>query len=148
MTDAKVRALRPADASAARALVSAQFGGTPYAERFLEQLASATNGGDPECRALVVGDVPAAAVLFGSVDGAGGVVKLHVLAGNDRRALHSLAAAVRDSNARLVVCEMAEEPVFDVTGQILRELGFEEAGRVADFFRDGVDLVILTWRSL
>jgi hypothetical protein len=148
MTEANVRALRLAEATAARALVSIQFGGTPYEARFLEQLELASKGDDPECRALVAGDEPCAVVLFGTVAGATSVMKLHALAGNDRSALLALARAVRATDVRLIVCELADDAVFAVTGQILRELGFEEAGRVADFFRDGVDLVVLTWRSL
>ncbi len=35
---------------------------------------------------------------------------------------------------------------FEVTRQVLRELGFEEAGRVVDYFRDGIALVLLTCR--
>lgn len=147
MPEVKVRALRPADAAAARALVSAQFGGTPYEARLLEQLALAIKGDDAECRALVAGDEPCAVALFGSVAGAAGVVKLHALAGDDARALRTLASAVQDTDARLIVCEIADDAVFGVTGQILRELGFGEAGRVADFFRDGADLIVLSWRS-
>ncbi len=147
MTEVNVRALRLSDATAARALVSAHFARTPYGARLLEQLALALSGDDPECRALVAIVEPGALALFGSVAGATGVVKLHALAGDDRRALRALASAVRDTDARLVVCEIADDAAFAVTGQILRELGFEEAGRVADFFRDGVDLVVLTWRN-
>lgn len=143
-----MRALRSADLTAARALVSAQFGGTPYEARFLEQLELATKGDDPECRALVAGDEPSAVALFGFVAGATGVAKIHALAGDDRSELRSLARAVRGTDIRLVVCEFAGDAVFGVTGQILQELGFEEDGRVANFFRDGVDLVVLTWRSL
>ena len=147
MTEPSVRALRGSDVPAARALVSAQFGGTPYETRLLEQLELATSGDDPECRALVAGDELRGLALFGLVAGAVGVVKLHALAGDDPSALRALATAVRNTDARLIVCEIAEDEAFHVTRQILRELGFEEAGRVADFFRDGVDLVVLTWRS-
>ena len=148
MTDVSVRALRGSDAPAARALVSAHFAGTPYEARLLEQLELATSGNDPECRALVVGDEPCALALFGTVAGVNGVVKLHALAGVDESALRALAAAVRDTDARLIICEIADDAPFGVTAQILSELGFEEAGRVADFFRDGVDLVVFTSRSL
>jgi hypothetical protein len=147
MTEVSVRALRGSDVPAARALISAQFAGTPYDARLLEQLELATTGNDRECQALVAGDELRGLALFGSVAGASGVVKLHALAGDDRSALRSLATAVRNSDARLIVCEIADDATYHVTAQIVRELGFEEAGRVADFFRDGVDLVVLTWRG-
>ncbi|MEO8335578.1 MAG: hypothetical protein ABI664_11430 [bacterium] len=146
MTDVNVRALRPTDMVAARALVSAQFGGTPYEARLLVQLALATSGDDPECRVLVSDDEPRALVLYGSIAGAMGVVKIYALAGN-AIASRSLVAAVRDTDTRLFVCEVAEDMPFAVTTRILRESGFEEAGRVADYFREGVALVVLTWRS-
>jgi hypothetical protein len=146
MAEVSIRALQGSDVSAARALISAQFAGTPYEARLLEQLALATTGDDPECRALVAGDVPRGLVLFGSVAGANSVVKLHALSG-DPSALRALAAEVRDIGARLVVCELADDTPFDVTGQILRELGFEEDGCVADYFREGVALLVITWRS-
>lgn len=148
MTEVSVRALRGSDVPAARALVSAQFAGTPYEARLLEQLELATNGNDQECRALVVGDELRGLALFGTVAGANGVVKLHALVGHDGSAVRSLATAVRDTDARLIICEIADDAPFGVTAQILPELGFEEAGRVADFFRDGVDLVVFSSRSL
>jgi hypothetical protein len=149
MTEVSVRALRGSDVLAARALVSAQFGGTPYEVRLLEQLEFATKGDDVECRALVGGDERLRGLaLFGAVAGAGGVVKLHALVGDDRSALRALATAVRDTDARLVVCEIADDASFTATDALLRELGFAEAGRVADYFRDGVALVVLSWRSV
>ena len=47
----------------------------------------------------------------------------------------------------MVVCEIADDAPFRVTAEVLRELGYVEEGRVADFVRDGVDLLILTWWS-
>lgn len=146
MTELRVRALQAADADAARALVSAQFAGTRYEARLLEQLELAIRGDDPECQALITDDAHGL-VLFGSIAGATGVVKIHALAG-DVSVLHALACEVRATGARLVMCELADDAPFAVTDRLLRELGFEEAGRVADFFRDGIALVILAWRSL
>lgn len=147
MAGVSIRALQGSDVPAARALISAQFAGTPYEARLFEQLALAIDGDDPECRAFVTADDARGLALFGSVAGADSVVKLHALVGNDRGALRSLATAVRNTDARLVVCELADDAPFDVTGQILRELGFAEDVRVADYFREGVALVVLTWRS-
>lgn len=147
MTEMSVRALRGSDFPAARALVSQQFTGTPYEARLFEQLALATTGNDPECQALVAGDAPRGLALFGSIAGADGVVKVHALVGDDSEALRSLITAVRDTAARLIVCEIAGDTPFDVTARILRELGFEDAGRIADYFRDDVPLLVLTWRS-
>jgi hypothetical protein len=147
--------LKPADAGAARARVSASFGGTPYEARILEQLEVAIGGNDNECRALVAiaqnSSTLSGVALAGTVAAAHGVVKLHALVGDDRTALLALARAVVDGSARagarMVVCEIADDAPFRVTVQVLRELGYAESGRIADFVRDGVALLILTWRS-
>ena len=148
MTELRVRALQAADADAARALVSRQFGATSYEARLLEQLELALSGDDPECRALVAGDDVREIMLFGSIAGAEGVLKIHALAGDDVSSLRALVLDVMSTRARLVICELADDAPFAVTGQLLRGLGFEEEGRVADFFRDDVALVILTWRGV
>jgi hypothetical protein len=151
MSEVAVRALQPDDAGAARALVVAQFAGTRYESRVLEQLEIALRGDDAECRALVAILPREACVrglaLYGTVAGAQGVVKLHVLAGDNRDALRVLALTVGDAGARMIVCEIPDDAPFHVTSQVLRELGYGEAGRVADFVRDGVDLLLLTWRT-
>jgi hypothetical protein len=151
MTEVAVRALQPGDAGAARALVLEQFSGTRHEVRILEQLELALRGNDAECRAMVAnrrGEARVRALaLFGTVAGAQGVVKLHALAGDDRDGLRMLAVAVPDGEARMVVCEIPDDTPFHVTTQLLRELGYEQEGRVADFVRDGVDLLLLTRRS-
>lgn len=152
MSGVDVRALQPADAGAARALVSRQLSGTRYEARILEQLEAAIAGDDPECRGVVAitpsEDWVRGLALFGAVAGAQGVAKLHALVAGDSDTLRALEAAVRDASARarMVMCEIAEDAPFRVTVETLRELGYEEAGRVADFVRDGVDLLLLIWR--
>jgi hypothetical protein len=150
MSEVRIRALQPDDAGAARAVVSVQLAGTLYETRVLEQLDVAIGGNDAECRGIVAFEAREAVVvglvLFGIVAGARGVVKVHALLGNDRVALRALATAVCNADVRMVVCEIADEPRFGVTVQLLRELGYTEEGRVADFIRDGVALLRLTWR--
>jgi hypothetical protein len=155
VTALNVRALQPADAGAARALVSRQFSGTAYEARILEQLEIAARGDDPECCALVAIGPDEGALrglaLFGVVAGAHAIVKLHALAAPDRDVLRALAGAVRDANmrsgTRMIVCELAEDARFRATELAIRELGFVEEGRVADFVCDGVDLLVLVWRE-
>jgi hypothetical protein len=150
VSELSVRALHPDDAGAARALVSRQFSGTRYAARLLEQLEIAVGGGEPEYCAMVA-IAPDAAVrgvaLFGDVAGAQKVVKLHLLAGDEFHVLHALAMAVRDANARMVVCELADDAAFHVAAAALRDVGFAEEGRVADFVSDGVALLVFVSRS-
>jgi hypothetical protein len=87
-------------------------------------------------------------VLFGSIAGAAGVVKVHALAGDEASLLYALVLEVLAAGARLVICEIPDDAPFAMTGRVCRELGFDAEGRVADYFRDGVALLVLTWRSL
>jgi len=149
------RALETADLASARALVAAHFAGTLYEARILEQLEIAARGDDPECRGIVAlapdEQRVRGFVLLGAVAGAEGVWKVHFLISPERNVLTTLADVARQecrrADQRMLVCELADDAPFDVTGQVLHELGFEEAGRVADYFREGVALVVLTRRN-
>ena len=154
MTEPSVRALQPADAGAARAFVSAQLSGSRYESRVLEQLDAALRGDDPECRAIVAiapdDQGLRGLVLLGTVAGAQGVVKIHALAASNAEVARALGASVQAqcirSAGRLLVCEVADDPLARVAVHAMRELGFEEEGRIADFVRDATDLLILVWR--
>jgi hypothetical protein len=136
-----VRALRPDDAAAARALVLAQFGGTRYEARMLEVLASALEGG--EHRALVTGDV-SALVVHCDVAGAAQVARVDCLAG-DEAAYESLVASVEA--ARLTLAELPDDAPFAGAAACLRKLAFVEEARVPDFVADGISLRLFTRRS-
>ena len=151
----RMYAIRPHDVAAARALVSDQLSGTPYESRMLEQLDIAIGGDDPECRAMVAIAPDAEEVdgvlLYGTVAGARGVVKIHALAASTLEAARALAASVLAQctlpEGRMIIYEVPDDPLSHVTARAMRELGFEDEGRIADFVRDGVDLLILVWRS-
>ena len=151
MSDASLRALRPEDAGAARALVSAQLGGSLYASRVFEQLDVALGNADPECLSLAAfdgGDV-VGFTLYGAIAGAAGVVKLHALIGSERSALSAVVRAITAAGDwRLAVCETPDDTAFHAGGEALREFGFEVEGRIQDLVRDGVDLLILAWRAV
>jgi hypothetical protein len=152
MSELVLRALVAGDGDEALALVSAAFAETLYGPRVQEQLGIALLGNDRECRGLVALEPRSPRVsglaLYGDVAGAKGVVKLHALAGSDRAALRALAAALHDASgsARMIVSEIPDDAPFIVTCSILRELGHEEEGRIADFVRDGVSMMLLVKR--
>jgi predicted GNAT superfamily acetyltransferase len=62
----------------------------------------------------------------------------------------ALVDAVREtcerSGERLVICELPNDPPFDVSAVALAARGFREEGRVEDLVRDGVALRLLVWR--
>lgn len=146
-----LRPLMPDDAGDARTCVSAQLAGTRYESRALEQLDIALQFDDPEYMALLAssGDEVAlrGLVLFGTVAGARGVVKVHVLVGREPRTAVALLEAVRatseHSAERMIVCELPDDAPLTSVADALQASGFIEAGRVPDFVTDGVALRLL-----
>lgn len=147
------RILRSDDASPARVLVRSALGGTPYEDRVLEILALAERGHDPEHRALLLGrdGTVAALALYGEVAGSLGAGRLHTLLrapslrDDDAvsRLIDAVAAELRATGARFLIAEQPDDPVLGAMLGLLRRHGFTEQARVADFYRDGVDLVFL-----
>lgn len=145
------RPIAPEDAAGAHQLLVSRLGVTPYIDRAVEILTIAERGGDEEHRAYVVArdGTVAGLGLFGMIAGTEAGYRLHVLvvesvAGDvGERLLDAVVHAVIESNGRFIVAELAVEPALAATIGLLREQGFEEAGRIPDYFRDGVPLVIL-----
>lgn len=154
MSGVEPRALTPADAAQARHLVSARFAGTQYLARMMELLESALRFDDPEHAALVTDSAsrsaPEAMILFGTVAGAAGVVKMHALVGDDRDPLARLVEELRlraeRSGDRMLLCELPDDGSFRLASEVLEQHGFVEEGRVEDYVRDGVAIRLLVWR--
>lgn len=151
--DRDPRPLLPEDAQGTRTLLMGALGVTPYIDRALEVLALAERGNDAEHRALVIArdGTVAGLVLFGAVAGTIGAARLHmaVLAPGVQaddvgaRLLRAAADLSRESGARFMLAELADDPALGSVLALLREHGFKEEARVPDFFREGVDLNFL-----
>lgn len=145
------RPIAPEDNSGAHQLLVSRLGVTPYIDRAVEILNVAESGGDAEHRAYVVARdrTVAGLALFGMIAGTEAGFRLHVLVVESKegdvgaRLLEAVIGAVGDSQGRFLVAELADEPALAATIGLLRENGFDEAGRIPDYFRDGVPLVIL-----
>jgi L-amino acid N-acyltransferase YncA len=59
-----------------------------------------------------------------------------------KRLVDAVIAAVQAVNGRYLIAELADEPALTATLALLRDHGFAEVGRIPDFYRDGVPLVI------
>lgn len=147
------RAFTADDAGAARALVYAVLGVTPYVDRAVELLDEAARGHGSEARALVIerDGTLAGLVIFGDVGGTQGAAKLHALV-LDRgvnaddvggRLIHAAATDAAAAGARLLVAELPDDPAMGGVPSVLLHNEFREEARVPDFFRDGVALVFL-----
>jgi ribosomal protein S18 acetylase RimI-like enzyme len=129
------------------------LGVTPYIDRAMEVLQLAERGHDAEHRALVIArdGTVAALALFGTVEGAIGVSKLHVAVVAPSVSMHDVGERIlravldeaRHDGARLVVAELPDDPAIGQLRALLASVGFEEEARVPDYYRDGVALTLL-----
>lgn len=138
----------------ARTLVQGVLGGSRHVGRVLEQVDVAITGADDECQGLVVAEgdsvVATGIVLFGPVAGASGVLKIHALVGANADVMMTLAKALvlgpQVCAARLIMCEIADDPACAGPTSALLASGFAQEGRVEDYFARGSHLDILVFR--
>jgi ribosomal protein S18 acetylase RimI-like enzyme len=150
------RALMPEDAVGAHQLLINRLGVTPYFDRAVEVLGIAERGGDEEHRAYVVARdrTVAGLALFGRIAGTESGFRLHALVVESverdvgDRLVGTVLKAVLEYGGTYLVAEFAEEPALATTIGLLRDHGFDEAGRIPDYYRDGVPLVILRRKLL
>lgn len=155
-SDESTVVFRPAidsDRSEVRALVDHDVAGTPYADVVGYFLRLAFEGRWDESRAVVAtqhGQVSGIA-LFGRVAGAIGTGRMHFVGVTASARLNGIGiglceAAVADmasSGARLVTAELPDDRALAGGRALLARAGFREVARIADYCRDGVDLVIV-----
>ena len=110
-------------------------------------------GNDPECAGLVatVDDGSVAGVLlYGTIDGAAGVVRVHALAGATSGMLTALLTHLCEtgavSGARMFICELSGIPEHELASRALVAQGFTREAGIADYFADGLTLDILVLR--
>jgi L-amino acid N-acyltransferase YncA len=147
------RALSRDDYVGARVLLMGALGVTPYVDRAIEILEFAERGHDEEHRALVIArdGTVAALALFGTIAGARGVSKVHVIllapsvTPDDvgGRIIGAVLEEARANAMRLLIAELPDDPVMGQMRALLASNGFEEEARVSDYFRDGVALTLL-----
>ena len=146
-----MRALSAHDAGAARALVQSAYGRTRHLARTLELVELALTGNDPESVGLacvVADDSLAGLLLYGTIGGAVGVIKVHALLGETVEELASLIDALRSvCDARMFVCELSDERTHALASRALASHGFMCEGRIADYFSEGVALDLLVLRG-
>jgi ribosomal protein S18 acetylase RimI-like enzyme len=141
------------DRGVMRALVDHDLAGTPYATVVEYFLRLASDGAANEARAIVAEHEGAVVgfALFGEVAGTIGTGRVHFVSVTSSARLRGIGvdlceAAVADlasKGVRLAVAEFPDEPLFEAGRSLLAYTGFAEIGRVADYFRDATDLVVL-----
>jgi hypothetical protein len=147
-----LRAATDSDGVAVRALVDEDLAGTPYGE-VLSYFLGLMHGNPTESRAIVAehrGECVGFA-LFGEVAGAVGTGRIHFVGTKMRAALDTCGAALCQAAVdemtargdRLIIAELPDDPGLAGKHALLSRCGFAVVARVRDYFRDGVDLVLL-----
>lgn len=141
------------DRPALLGLAKQDLTGTPYAPILAYFLRLALNGESDESRAIVAerGGAVAGVTVFGAVAGTIGTARIHFVGVTTSARSHAIGvglceAAVSDlasKGARLVIAEVADDPALAPGRALLARCGFVETARVPDYYRDGVDLIIL-----
>lgn len=148
-----VRAATAAEIDTLRSLVRKELMGSSYRDTAEYFVAVAAQSKPAECRGIVAersGTVVGYALL-GDVAGTSGTARLLLVAvvPTARRegigtALCETAAAILEVNgARSVIAELPDDESTAAGRLVLFRSGFTEAARIADYYRDGVDLLIL-----
>ena len=149
----RIRPLHEDETAAARALVVGVVGDTGYRFQPLSALDAALGGDTDESRAIVAadGDELVGLALYGRVAGTVGAGKLHLavvtagarLRGVGRLLIDAAASDLATSGCRFIVAEAPDDPMLAPGHELLARAGFAEEARVRDYYRDGVDLLIL-----
>jgi GNAT superfamily N-acetyltransferase len=136
-----------------RVLLMGALGVTPYIDRAMEVLELAERGHDHEHRGLVIArdGTVAALALFGILEGATGVIRLHLalvapsvsVRDVGERIMSAVIEEARHGGARLIVAELPDDPAVGQLRALLAAVGFDEEARVPDYYRDGVALTLL-----
>lgn len=149
-------AFRPAVASDRAAIdeaVERDLGRSPYISVPAYAIRMAFQGRPSESRALIAhhdGSMMGFAV-FGEVAGAVGTGRLHfvsVIPNARRRSIgvglcEAAVAELALRGDRVVVTEIPNAPLFATGRALLARCGFVETARVADYYADDVDLLVL-----
>ena len=141
------------DRAAMRGLIAHDVAGTPYAAVVEYFLRLAGEGNESESRAIVAeraGEIVGFA-LFGEVAGAVRTGRVHFVSVTASARLHAIGVGLCEAvvselvstGTRLVIAEVPDEPLLAPGRALLARCGFTETARVADYYRDGVDLIIL-----
>ncbi len=148
-----LRAIRPTDAAAVRALVAPEIERLGYRESLGSAVDAAIAGRDPDSRAIVALDAVEVIglVMHGAIAGAVGTgrVQFVVVDRNVRRRgiatrlIEGAASELAQDGYRAIFVELPDDPTLIAGRHLLASCRFGVEARVADYFRDGVDLVIL-----
>ncbi len=135
------------------AFIAHDAAGTPYVEVPRYFLRLALEGRTAESRGIVAdrdGEMLGFA-LYGDVAGAVGTGRIHFIGVTASSRLNAVGVSLCDAavddlaacGARIVVAELPDDPLLVSGRALFARCGFTEVGRVPDYYRDGIALIIL-----
>lgn len=129
----------------ARDLIQSALGGTPYLPRALELFEAAEHQTSDESCAVWTehAGVVTALALAGLVTGASGAGRIHLLLGEDPHLVARTCDVLRAMGARFAIAEWPDDGPFREPLRRLREEGFSQEARIPDYYRPGVDQVVM-----
>lgn len=149
----ETRAVQADDEPGVLHLLREAAGQSRYAESAMFAAKQAMRLQTREYNAIIVstGGTITGIVVYGHVAGTEGTAELHAIAvasgargqGQGRILLDAAVRDIASREARLLVVELPADPSLDPVRSFLLARGFQQEARVSDFFRDGVDLVLL-----
>jgi ribosomal protein S18 acetylase RimI-like enzyme len=155
-TSATHVSFRPAadvDRQTLDALVAQSFAATRFAEVPLYALRSVFERPATDAQAIVAEGARTIVgfALFGTVAGTIGTARINFIGvptaerrrGIGSRVCEAAVSQLVEQGARSIVAELPDDPLFVGGRAVLARCGFAEVSRVADYYSDGVDLVIL-----
>ena len=148
-----LRAIVDSDAPAVRALAEPAIEQLPWREGARSAVDALVTRRDPDSRGLVALDAEhvVGLVIYGAVAGAvdSGRIQLVIVAPSARRhgmgtrLVEAAAAALHRDGSHRIFIELPDDPALVAGMQLLVRCSFDVHARIADYVRDGVDLVIL-----
>jgi ribosomal protein S18 acetylase RimI-like enzyme len=147
-----LRSVVSADRETLERLVARIYATSRFAEVATYALRMALEGEANESQAIVAERAGAVVGLglFGEVAGTIGTARIHFMAvaldersrGIGSAICEAALARLEDQGARNVVAELPDEAAFVSGRALLERWGFAPVARVADYYSDGVDMLI------
>jgi ribosomal protein S18 acetylase RimI-like enzyme len=151
--DPVLRPIAASVGSAARSFATAALRDADYAEPLLAALDHAIAGAGDEYRAIAAwhDDAIVGLIVFGITAGALGAGRIYLITVDANARGRGVAAQLVDAacgelaggGTRFAMIELPGEPRFAHVRRLAVRMGFREEGRVDDYHREGVPLLLL-----
>ena len=148
-----IREMKTAEATSIQDLALSEIATSNYANAPRSALDAAIARSDPDIRALVAVDDAQVVgiIIYGRIAGSEGAGRIQLIVTDPRVRRTGIATALtgaaigilKREDARFAIVELPADPALSPSRSLFDHCGFNVESRVRDFFRDGVDLLLL-----